>query len=137
MGIYMKSCSTYLGKSRLGSLVIMWHTSSFGVLLGCNIWCGWILDTDGFLSWHSLYLYILMKRNSGKDNYIITAILQAGASFGSCKNISVPNTSPASNTAGSFTGSVQFSRSASPVHYPNSMLIFLFYFLLVVLLQLW
>lgn len=49
MGIYMKSCSTYLGKSRLGSLVIMWHTSSsFGVLLGCNIWCGWILDTDGF-----------------------------------------------------------------------------------------
>nr|POE81280.1 pi-plc x domain-containing protein [Quercus suber] len=38
---------------------------------------------------------------------------QAGAPFGSCKNVTVPNTSPVTNTAGSFTGSVQFSSSAS------------------------
>ncbi|KAF9678515.1 hypothetical protein SADUNF_Sadunf07G0042900 [Salix dunnii] len=50
---------------------------------------------------------------------------QAGAPFGSCKNVTIPNvspvtntagsTSPLSNTAGSFTGSVQFSKSASTI----------------------
>ncbi|KAL3019498.1 hypothetical protein AAZX31_05G087500 [Glycine max] len=54
---------------------------------------------------------------------------QAGAPFGSCKNISVPSTSPVTNTAGSFTGSVQFSKSASSVHLPNFLLLVVFYFL--------
>jgi hypothetical protein len=68
---------------------------------------------------------------------LLHEILQAGASFGSCKNISVPSTSPASSTgggSGSFTGSVQFSKSVSPIHYPNSILVFLFYFLLIAVL---
>ncbi|CAL5187868.1 unnamed protein product [Lathyrus oleraceus] len=62
---------------------------------------------------------------------------QAGAPFGSCKNISVPITSPVTNTPGSFNGYVQFSiKSASPVHSPNRSLFLLFYFLLTaVLLQ--
>ncbi|CAJ2635386.1 unnamed protein product [Trifolium pratense] len=60
------------------------------------------------------------------------AACQAGASFGSCKNISVPSTSPVSSTggSGSFTGSVQFSKSASPIRYPNSVLV-LFYIMLI------
>ncbi|KAJ7952835.1 PI-PLC X domain-containing protein [Quillaja saponaria] len=53
---------------------------------------------------------------------------QAGAPFGSCKNVAVPSRSPTTNSAGSFTGSVQFSRSASPVHSSNYLLFFLFYF---------
>ncbi|CAK9159452.1 unnamed protein product [Ilex paraguariensis] len=44
---------------------------------------------------------------------------QAGASFGVCKNITVPNTTPATNTAGSFSGSVQFTGSASEVPFPS------------------
>ncbi|TKY70590.1 PI-PLC X domain-containing protein [Spatholobus suberectus] len=59
---------------------------------------------------------------------------QDGAPFGSCKNIAVPNTSPVTNTAGSFTGSVQFSRSASPFHSPNCWIFLLFYFLLIAVL---
>ncbi|OMP01968.1 hypothetical protein COLO4_11447 [Corchorus olitorius] len=47
------------------------------------------------------------------------AACQPGAPFGSCKNISIPAANPVSNTAGSFSGSVQFSRSASPVNHPN------------------
>ncbi|CAK8562430.1 unnamed protein product [Lathyrus sativus] len=64
------------------------------------------------------------------------AACQAGATYGSCKNISVPSTSSGSSTggSGSFTGSVQFSKSASPVRYPNSLLVFWFYFLLIVVL---
>ncbi|XP_057416182.1 PI-PLC X domain-containing protein At5g67130-like [Lotus japonicus] len=59
---------------------------------------------------------------------------QAGASFGTCKNISLPSTSPVSNTGASVTGSVQFSSSASPVCFPNC---FLFYIILIAaLLQL-
>ena len=54
---------------------------------------------------------------------------QVGVPFGSCKNISVPSTSPVTNTAGSFTGSVQFSKSASSVHLPNFLLLVVFYFL--------
>ncbi|WJX60724.1 hypothetical protein P8452_45900 [Trifolium repens] len=62
---------------------------------------------------------------------------QEGAPFGSCKNISVPSSSPLTNTAGSFNGYIQFSvRSASPVRSPNCSLFLLFYFLLTaVLLQ--
>ncbi|XVF59392.1 hypothetical protein PTKIN_Ptkin07bG0272200 [Pterospermum kingtungense] len=56
------------------------------------------------------------------------AACQAGAPFGSCKNISVPTTSPVTNTAGSFSGSVQFSASASTVYYPNHLAIGLFSF---------
>lgn len=76
-----------------------------------------------------------MKKVHSKDDYNIAEILQAGAPFGSCKNISVPSTSPvSSNAGGSFTGSVQFSKSASPVHYSNSVLVFLFQFMLVAVL---
>lgn len=57
---------------------------------------------------------------------LIDGILQAGAPFGSCKNVTVPNPSPASNTAGNFTGSVQFSRSASTVHSPHCWILSLF-----------
>ncbi|XP_027362110.1 PI-PLC X domain-containing protein At5g67130 [Abrus precatorius] len=61
---------------------------------------------------------------------------QEGGPFGSCKNIAVPSTSPVTNTAGSFTGSVQFSKSAAPVHSPHCCLFLLFCFLLIaVLLQ--
>ncbi|KAF2283740.1 hypothetical protein GH714_014701 [Hevea brasiliensis] len=49
---------------------------------------------------------------------------QAGAPFGSCKNVAVPSTSPVTTTSGSFSGSVQFSRSASTVHSP---IFFVFY----------
>ncbi|XP_027347458.1 PI-PLC X domain-containing protein At5g67130-like isoform X2 [Abrus precatorius] len=52
-----------------------------------------------------------------------------GAPFGSCKNISVPSTSPVTNTGGSFTGSVQFSKSASLIHRPNCLLLIFFFFL--------
>lgn len=58
----------------------------------------------------------------------IDEILQAGAPFGSCKNVAVPNPSPLTNTAGSFSGSVQFSRSASTDHSPSCLILFLFYF---------
>lgn len=60
--------------------------------------------------------------------HTIDEILQAGAPLGSCKNIAVPNTSPVTNTEGSFTGSVQFSRSSSTVHSPSFLILFLFYF---------
>lgn len=83
---------------------------------------------DGFLSWHSFYMYSLMKEISSNHDNIITALWQVGVPFGSCKNISVPSTSPVTNTAGSFTGSVQFSKSASAVHLPNCLLV-VFYFL--------
>ncbi|RXI07144.1 hypothetical protein DVH24_026280 [Malus domestica] len=52
---------------------------------------------------------------------------QAGAPSGSCKNISVPTRSPVTNNAGSFTGSVQFSKSASTVYSANRLVVFLFY----------
>ncbi|XP_021275329.1 PI-PLC X domain-containing protein At5g67130 [Herrania umbratica] len=56
------------------------------------------------------------------------AACQAGAPFGSCKNISIPTTSPVTNTAGSFSGSVQFSKSASTGYYPNRLVVGLFSF---------
>ncbi|XP_058777987.1 PI-PLC X domain-containing protein At5g67130-like [Vicia villosa] len=65
------------------------------------------------------------------------AACEEGAPFGSCKNISIPSTSPVTNTPRSFNGYVQFSvKSASRVHSPNRLLFLLFYFLLTtVLLQ--
>ncbi|KAK8607589.1 hypothetical protein V6N13_053318 [Hibiscus sabdariffa] len=45
-----------------------------------------------------------------------------GAPFGSCKNISMPS-SPMTSSAGSFSGSVQFSKSASTVCYPNRFVV--------------
>ncbi|XP_038722197.1 PI-PLC X domain-containing protein At5g67130-like [Tripterygium wilfordii] len=50
---------------------------------------------------------------------------QAGAPFGSCKNIDVPNRSPVTSTAGNVSGSVQFTNSASTVH-SSSYLILVF-----------
>ncbi|KAL2595579.1 hypothetical protein AAZV13_11G048900 [Glycine max] len=67
-------------------------------------------------------------------NFLAVNFYMEGAPFGSCKNIAVPNTSPVTNTAGSFTGSVQFSRSASPVHSPNCWCFLVFYFLLIAVL---
>ncbi|XP_058010463.1 PI-PLC X domain-containing protein At5g67130 isoform X2 [Hevea brasiliensis] len=49
---------------------------------------------------------------------------QAGAPFGSCKNVA--STSPVTTTTGSFSGSVQFSRSASTVCSPNFFIFYLF-----------
>lgn len=58
---------------------------------------------------------------------------QGGAPFGSCKNIAMPRGSQTNNnSAGSFSGSVQFSRSASAVHSPNCMVFYSFYLPLVV-----
>ncbi|KAK8491706.1 hypothetical protein V6N12_047582 [Hibiscus sabdariffa] len=50
------------------------------------------------------------------------AACQVGAPFGSCKNISMPS-SPMTSSAGSFSGSVQFSKSASTVCYPNRFVV--------------
>ncbi|XP_021897628.1 PI-PLC X domain-containing protein At5g67130 [Carica papaya] len=47
------------------------------------------------------------------------AACQVGAPFGSCKNVTVPDRSPMTNAAGSFSGSVQFSKSASALHSLN------------------
>ncbi|WCJ31188.1 PLC-like phosphodiesterases superfamily protein [Euphorbia peplus] len=45
---------------------------------------------------------------------------QIGVPFGSCKDIAVPSTTPVTTpTTGSFSGSVQFSRSASTVNSPS------------------
>ncbi|MBA0592109.1 hypothetical protein Gorai_009096 [Gossypium raimondii] len=41
------------------------------------------------------------------------AACQAGAPFGSCKNISMPTPSPMTNSVGTFSGPVQFSTSTS------------------------
>ncbi|XP_044469317.1 PI-PLC X domain-containing protein At5g67130 isoform X1 [Mangifera indica] len=60
---------------------------------------------------------------------------QAGAPFGSCKNVAVPR-SPPTNTMGSFTGSVQFTSSASTVYSPHSLLFKLIYIPLMIFLLL-
>ncbi|XP_022739206.1 PI-PLC X domain-containing protein At5g67130 isoform X2 [Durio zibethinus] len=62
------------------------------------------------------------------------AACQAGAPFGSCKNISIPTPSPVTNTGGSFSGSVQFSRSASTVYHPNHLIVGLLSFPWIMLL---
>ncbi|XP_028764156.1 PI-PLC X domain-containing protein At5g67130 isoform X1 [Neltuma alba] len=67
------------------------------------------------------------------------AACQAGVPFGTCKNIAVPSASQMTNTSGSFgsfTGSVQFTRSASPAHSPNHMLLLFFFPPVAVLLLL-
>ncbi|TYH38050.1 hypothetical protein E1A91_D12G098000v1 [Gossypium mustelinum] len=56
------------------------------------------------------------------------AACQAGAPFGSCKNISMPTPSPMTNSVGSFSGPVQFSTSTSTVYHPNHFIIALFLF---------
>lgn len=63
------------------------------------------------------------------------AACQAGAPYGSCKNISTPTRSPTTNAAGSFSGSVQFTNSATTVHATSYLIIpTLYVSLLVVLL---
>ncbi|XP_059638473.1 PI-PLC X domain-containing protein At5g67130 [Cornus florida] len=59
---------------------------------------------------------------------------QAGAPFGVCKNIVASNSTPPTNAAGSFSGSVQLSGSASTVHLPNILVFCLFHFALVLFL---
>lgn len=71
---------------------------------------------------------------SSSETHCIDEILQAGAPFGSCKNVAVPNTTPVTNNEGGFTGSVQFSRSSSTFHSPSCLIIFLFYFPLMAFL---
>ncbi|KAG4115190.1 hypothetical protein ERO13_D12G070600v2 [Gossypium hirsutum] len=56
------------------------------------------------------------------------AACQAGAPFGSCKNISMPTPSPMTNSVGSFSGPVQLSTSTSTVYHPNHFIIALFLF---------
>lgn len=49
---------------------------------------------------------------------------QAGAPFGSCKTVGVPNTSSTTTgNAGSFTGSVQLSGGASAIHIPGILVL--------------
>lgn len=87
------------------------------------------------ISFPDMYcLFVFMPFLCTSRHETITAILQVGAPFGSCKNISVPSTSPLTSTAGSFTGSVQFSKSTSYVHRPSCLLFVIFYFLKVLLL---
>ncbi|KAM7251272.1 hypothetical protein ACFE04_023155 [Oxalis oulophora] len=61
------------------------------------------------------------------------AACQAGAPFGSCKNIAVPSSSPISNN-GSFSGNVQISKSNSIAHSPNYFIFYALYFPFVLLL---
>ncbi|KAI9113646.1 hypothetical protein K1719_015573 [Acacia pycnantha] len=65
---------------------------------------------------------------------------QAGAPSGSCKNTAIPSTNPVGNASGSFgsfTGSVQFSNSATAAYSPNWMLLLLYFpFILAVFFQL-
>lgn len=71
----------------------------------------------------------MQKASKTSENILIyinlLLILQAGASFGSCKNVSVPSTSPVTTATGSFSGSVQFARSASTIHSPIFVVLYL------------
>lgn len=62
------------------------------------------------------------------------AACQAGAPYGSCKNISTPTRSPTTNAAGSFSGSVQFTNSATTVHATSYLIIPTLYVSLLVFL---
>ncbi|GAV67750.1 hypothetical protein CFOL_v3_11254 [Cephalotus follicularis] len=53
---------------------------------------------------------------------------QAGEPFGSCKNVAPPSSIPITNTAGSFSGNVQFTSSSSSVHSPNHLIFYFFSF---------
>lgn len=90
-------------------------------------WSALFISVMCFLSMLFLWHFIIYMEVSVKHTNI-DEILQAGAPFGSCKNVAVPNPSPLTNTAGSFSGSVQFSRSASTDHSPSCLILFLFYF---------
>ncbi|KAM7516508.1 hypothetical protein LguiA_006091 [Lonicera macranthoides] len=59
------------------------------------------------------------------------AACQAGSPFGVCKNIPVSNTTTATNPAGSFSGSVQLTGSASKNHFPNLSVFCLFHVLFI------
>ncbi|XP_010550360.1 PREDICTED: PI-PLC X domain-containing protein At5g67130-like [Tarenaya hassleriana] len=51
---------------------------------------------------------------------------QPGAPFGSCKNVPLPTRTPETvGTSGTFSGSVQFSKSLSPIHSPSHIVLFL------------
>ncbi|CAK9315275.1 unnamed protein product [Citrullus colocynthis] len=64
------------------------------------------------------------------------ASCQAGAPPGTCKSIPAPNTGSMSSTSGSFTGSVQFSKSsASRVHSPSLLVLWFFYLPLLAFLK--
>lgn len=88
-----------------------------------------------------------MDRMNGQSMCGCSTVIacQAGAPFGVCKNISVtaPNTSPvtvsntsppATNTAGSFSGSVQLSGSSSTIHFSHLFTFCLFEFSLMAFL---
>lgn len=68
-----------------------------------------------------IFVVIIVRKHS------TVGFSQAGAPFGSCKNVSIPTRSPVTNNAGSFTGSVQFASSASTVYSPNRLVVFMFY----------
>ncbi|KAK4781072.1 hypothetical protein SAY87_017178 [Trapa incisa] len=59
------------------------------------------------------------------------AACQAGAPYGSCKNISLPPRSPVTNPAGSFSGFVQFTNSAFSVHPQDYFWALIFFALLM------
>lgn len=84
----------------------------------------------------SFYIYLFRIKCSSFVSHTIVGDLQAGAPFGTCKNIAVPSASPITNNSGSFTGSIQFTRSASPPHSPNHKLLLFFFPLIAVLLLL-
>jgi len=59
-------------------------------------------------------------------------MLQPGAAYGSCKNVTVQTRTPSmdstagSNSGGSYSGSVQFSRSLASVAQLNNIVVFCF-----------
>lgn len=54
---------------------------------------------------------------------------QAGAHYGSCKNVAASNTTPATtNPGGSFSGSVQLTGAASSINFPSIMVLCLYPF---------
>ncbi|KAG6768105.1 hypothetical protein POTOM_027002 [Populus tomentosa] len=95
--------------------------------------------SNGFSFWLWLGPYSMITLSPG--------VPFAGAPFGSCNNVTIPNvspvtntagsTSPLSNTAGSFTGSVQFSKSATKIQSPNSFVLSVFFSISSILIILW
>ncbi|XAR74003.1 hypothetical protein NMG60_11008150 [Bertholletia excelsa] len=59
---------------------------------------------------------------------------QAGAPFGACKSVPVPNGTTPTYAGGSFSGSVQLQGSASTVHITNPLTFCFFYFMSLLLL---
>lgn len=80
-----------------------------------------------------LFYFIL---NTHCPEYIVDGILQAGAPSGTCKSVPAPNTGPLSSNSGSFTGSVQFTKSsASTVLSPSLLVLWLFHLPLLAFLK--